>query len=140
MARYFQLAARLLLGAVFLYAAWTKLQQSWLVFAMSIDSYQLMPLWAVHVVARGLPWVEAALGVLLLVGYQVRWVAGFSTLILLGFFIAMLRSYGAGMGIDCGCFGVGEAISPKTLARDGALLSLCGGLTFAAMREARRAQ
>jgi hypothetical protein len=52
------LALRLLLGAVFVYAAYTKLRQSWLLFALSIDSYQLLPEWAVYAVARTLPAAE----------------------------------------------------------------------------------
>src|SRR6188508_48370 len=60
------LALRVLLGAVFIYAAYTKLRQSWLLFALSIDSYQLLPEWAVFALARTLPWLELALGVLLI--------------------------------------------------------------------------
>ena len=43
MVRRLRLVLRLLLGAVFVYAAYTKLRQSWLLFALSIDSYQLLP-------------------------------------------------------------------------------------------------
>jgi hypothetical protein len=35
----------------------------------------------------------------------------------------MLVQYFRRVGIDCGCFGVGEALSAKTLARDGLLLT-----------------
>ena len=38
------------------------------------------------------------------------------------FFGLMVRAYVRGETIDCGCFGPGEAISPLTLLRDGALL------------------
>ena len=62
------LVLRLLLGAVFIYAAYTKLRQSWLLFALSIDSYQLLPEWAVYALARTLPLLELALGVLLMAG------------------------------------------------------------------------
>jgi hypothetical protein len=34
----------------------------------------------------------------------------------------MVVSYFTGAGIDCGCFGVGEPLSVRTLIRDGALL------------------
>ena len=37
-----------------------------------------------------------------------------------------------GLRIDCGCFGVGEALSAKTLARDGALLVCAIVLTISA--------
>src|SRR4051812_36594195 len=118
-----RLALRLVLGAVFLYAAYTKLSQSWLLFALSIDAYQLLPEWAVLTVARTLPWVELALGALLLTGWRLHYVAIAATAILAVFFSVMLFQYAHGAGIDCGCFGTGEALSVKTLARDGALLA-----------------
>ncbi len=117
------LVLRLLLGGIFIYAAWTKLRQPWLLFAMSIDSYHLLPEWGVLAVGRTLPWLELLLGLLLMTGIQLRYVATASTLLLAVFFAAMVRSYFKGQGIDCGCFGVGEAISPRTLVRDGALLA-----------------
>jgi uncharacterized membrane protein YphA (DoxX/SURF4 family) len=117
------LALRLMLAAVFLYAAWTKLKQPWLVFAMSIDTYQLLPEWAVLTLARTLPWVELGVGVLLLAGVWIRYTSAAAAALLAVFFGIMLVSYGKGMGIDCGCFGLGEALTAKTLARDGALLA-----------------
>jgi uncharacterized membrane protein YphA (DoxX/SURF4 family) len=117
-----QLFLRLILGAVFIYAAYTKLRQSWLLFALSIDSYQLLPEWAVLAVARTLPWFELALGVLLIAGVALRVLSVAATAILGLFFGVMLMSYFRGASIDCGCFGVGEALSVKTLARDGLLL------------------
>ena len=122
MIRPVTLALRLILGAVFLYAAYTKLSQPWLLFALSLDSYQLLPEWAVLAVARTLPWTELALGVLLLSGWKIRYASIAATAILALFFSIMLYQYAGGGGIDCGCFGVGEALSAKTLARDGALL------------------
>jgi uncharacterized membrane protein YphA (DoxX/SURF4 family) len=126
------LILRLLLGAIFLYAAWTKLRQSYLIFAMSIDAYQLLPEWAVLTVARALPWFELAVGILLLAGYKLRWVSIAATGLLVMFFALMLRSYIKGEGIDCGCFGVGDAISPKTLVRDGSMLAAALLLTVSA--------
>jgi uncharacterized membrane protein YphA (DoxX/SURF4 family) len=114
---------RVLLGGVFLYAAWTKLRQPWLVFALSIDAYQLLPEWAVLTTARVLPWLELAIGALLLTGVWLRYVSIVAAVILGVFFLTMLVSFGKGMGIDCGCFGVGEALTAKTLARDGLLLA-----------------
>ncbi len=120
--RWFLLTLRVLLGAVFLYAAYTKLSQSWLLFAMSINAYKVLPAWAVEVVARTLPWFELLLGLSLIAGIWLRYSSALAASILTVFFILMLRSYGLGMEIDCGCFGLGEPISPKTLIRDGALL------------------
>jgi uncharacterized membrane protein YphA (DoxX/SURF4 family) len=114
---------RLLLALVFLYAAYTKLKQPWLVFAMSIDAYQLLPEWAVLFFAQTLPWLELTIGVLLLLGLWIRFTSAAAAIMLGGFFTIMLVSYGRGMGIDCGCFGLGEALTAKSLARDGALLA-----------------
>ena len=131
------LVLRLVLGAIFLYAAWTKLRQSYLIFAMSIDAYQLLPEWAVLAVARALPWFELLMGVLLLVGYKLRWSAVAASGLLAMFFAMMLRSYIKKEGIDCGCFGLGDAISPKTLVRDGSMLAAALALTVAAFRKNR---
>jgi uncharacterized membrane protein YphA (DoxX/SURF4 family) len=56
------LGLRVLLAVVFLYAAYTKLRQPWLLFAMSIDAYQILPQWAVLALGRTLPWMELLLG------------------------------------------------------------------------------
>ncbi len=128
------LILRLVLGAVFCYAAWTKLRQPWLVFAMSIDAYRLLPSWAVFSVARTLPWIELTVGMLLLTGWLLRWFAPATTLLLTVFYAAMFRAWGAGGGIDCGCFGVGEQVSSLTLTRDGLLLAGSIILTIIALR------
>ncbi len=130
MTRWITLALRLVLGAIFLYAAWTKLRQPWLVFALSIDAYRLLPEWAVFTVARALPWLELVLGVLLISGLKIRYTALATATLLAGFYASMIYAYSAGSGIDCGCFGVGEAVSARTLVRDGALLAAAVALVI----------
>lgn len=128
------LALRLLLGAVFIYAAYTKLRQPWLLFALSIDSYQLLPEWAVLGLARTLPWFELALGVMLMAGTWLRYTSLAADALLTLFFAVMVLSYARGAGIDCGCFGVGEPLSVKTLARDGLLVAVASVLVVMAWR------
>ena len=135
MIRRAALALRVLLGAVFIYAAYTKLRQSWLLFALSIDSYQLLPEWAVFTLARTLPALELALGVLLVAGVWLRYLSVVAAAILALFFSVMIVSYFRGVGIDCGCFGVGEPLSLKTLVRDGLLL--LAALTLVLLARAR---
>lgn len=118
------LIGRVVLGAIFLYAAWVKLHSPWYMFAAAIDSYQMLPPPIVQFLAHTLPWFELLLGVLLVIGFQLRWIALLSALILFGFWFSMLRAYGLGLGIDCGCFGPGEKVSPLTLTRDGAMVLL----------------
>jgi uncharacterized membrane protein YphA (DoxX/SURF4 family) len=132
------LLLRIALGAVFMYAAYSKLRQSWLLFALSIDSYQMLPEWAVYAVARTLPWFELALGVLLVAGVWLRYLSIVAAAILAAFFTVMLVSYFRGGGIDCGCFGVGEALSAQTLARDGLLLAAAVTIAVSAWRTTRR--
>ncbi len=98
MIRRAALALRVLLGAVFIYAAYTKLRQSWLLFALSIDSYQLLPEWAVYALARTLPALELALGVLLVAGVWLRYLSVAATAILALFFSVMVVSYFRGAG------------------------------------------
>jgi uncharacterized membrane protein YphA (DoxX/SURF4 family) len=135
--RYVLIAGRLILGAIFVYAAYTKLREPWMLFAFAVNSYQLLPEWGVTLVARGLPWFELGLGLLLLSGWRIRWSSTVASGLLAFFFTLMLYTYiknpnsGA---IQCGCFGFGEKLGPLTLARDGALLAMAlvvAGLSFA---------
>jgi uncharacterized membrane protein YphA (DoxX/SURF4 family) len=128
------LVLRIVLGAVFLYAAWPKLTQPWMLFAMDIDAYQLLPPWGVIFVARTLPWAELVLGLWLISGRWLRLSALGSSLLLGSFFVLLVRAYLKGMQINCGCFGSGDIISPRTLLRDGALLAAAATLAVAAFR------
>ncbi len=134
------LVLRVVLAGVFLYAAYTKLRQPWLLFAMSIDAYGLLPEWGVLTTARVLPWLELAIGVLLLTGLALRVVSAVAVALLGVFFGIMMLSFGKGMGIDCGCFGVGEALTAKSLIRDGVLLLSAVMLCVMAFRQGRIAR
>jgi putative oxidoreductase len=110
-------ASRIFLAWLFIYAGYTKIQSP-LQFAGAIEGYDLLPSAAVIWVADILPWFEIVLGVFLLSGLKIRWAAAFSAG-LLGFFIVILTiTYFRGIEANCGCFGVGERISPLTLVRD----------------------
>ena len=77
---------RIVLGFIFLYAAYTKLHfgGGWhlgdyqFFFAMAIDSYKMLPMWAVEWMARVLPWFELTLGALLVIGDGLRWTGSIS--------------------------------------------------------------
>lgn len=76
-----------------------------------------------YALARTLPLLELALGILLMAGVWLRSLSIAAAAILALFFTVMVVSYFRGAGIDCGCFGVGEPLSARTLVRDGALLA-----------------
>lgn len=139
MKRALLIVGRLILAGVFIYAAYTKLRAPWLQFAVSLNSYKILPDNLLEPIARILPWCELALGLAILSGVLLRWSALIGTLLLGFFFAVMIRSYAAGLQIDCGCFGPGEALGPKTIIRDGLLLALSVALTWTAFRMRRSA-
>jgi len=119
------LALRIVLGAIFIYAAYLKLHESWRLFAMDIDAYGVLPsngIW-LELVARTLPWLEAALGVWLIAGFWLRGSATLAAAMMLGFIGLMTWARLKGLNINCGCFGTGEKISWITMLRDGSLLA-----------------
>jgi uncharacterized membrane protein YphA (DoxX/SURF4 family) len=122
--RWLLLVGRLILGGVFLYAGYVKLRQPWMLFAMSINSYQVVSESSTKFLAQTLPWFELALGLALLTGRVLRWSATVASALLLFFFGVMLHAYMKNLEIFCGCFGVGEKLGPLTLIRDGSLAAL----------------
>ncbi|MGB7081556.1 MAG: MauE/DoxX family redox-associated membrane protein, partial [Candidatus Acidiferrales bacterium] len=111
--RLLLLLGRLALAVIFLAAAYGKLRPqnavpwtlsslkitpsslglSMTFFAMQVDSYQMLPAWAVSPFAHTLPWVEFGLGILLLAGVGLRYVGVASTLLLAVFWAVVIRSY-----------------------------------------------
>jgi uncharacterized membrane protein YphA (DoxX/SURF4 family) len=136
--RWTLLALRVILGAVFVYGGYVKLREPWALFAMGIDSYNLVPFRFVEPLARTLPWFEVVVGLLLIVGLWLRLSSAAVSLTLLVFMAAMLHAYAKGQQINCGCFGPGEPISKLTLLRDGSLLAGSLFLTSMALRRPRR--
>src|SRR4051812_18303092 len=106
---------RVVLGLIFVYAGYIKLKDPWQLFAASIVSYDLVPLWMAEWTAKILPWLEVAGGAGLLVGWRFLPPASIGTaLLLLVFNTLVWRAFLQGKEIDCGCFGPGEALTWKT--------------------------
>jgi uncharacterized membrane protein YphA (DoxX/SURF4 family) len=139
------LLGRLTLAGIFLVAAYAKLKPqadvawsagsvrtSLAMFAMQVDSYQLLPASAVNFVAHTLPPFELFLGLWLLSGVLLPLSALATTVLLGGFFSVIVRSYRMGLEINCGCFGPGERLGPWTLVRDGSMLALAIAVTIGA--------
>ncbi len=139
---------RLVLAAVFIYAGYAKLFRPDMsprpsipiarsLFALQIDSYQMLPAWAVLLVAKWLPIVEIAIGLLLLIGFGLRLWAVLVTLIIGGFFAVVLRAYFLHLDINCGCFAKPEPLTGWTVLRDGVLFLLAVLMTVFAFQETR---
>lgn len=136
--RWSQHILRLVLGLIFVYAAYRKLTEPWIVFAAAVDSYSIVPSFWAPWIARTLPWFEGALGMMLIAGVALRASAVASAALLAGFFILMAYSYAIGKTINCGCFGSGDMLGPTTLARDGVLVAVAFGLVWLVQRTRRR--
>src|SRR5215467_12721182 len=91
------LLLRIALGAIFVYAAWVKLREPWQLFALAVESYKMLPLWAVEWTARTLPWLELAIGLALIAGLGLRISATITSAVLLVFIGALVRAKLKGM-------------------------------------------
>jgi uncharacterized membrane protein YphA (DoxX/SURF4 family) len=138
--RILLLVGRVVLGSIFLISAYTKLHfnGSWhfgdyhFLFAMAVDSYNMLPLWAVEIVARVLPILEALLGAFLVLGVGLRWVASFTSALIFVFIAAMTRALILHIQIKCGCFGNDDPLTIWTLLRDSSFLVLALAVTIGA--------
>ena len=99
---------------------------------VAVRAYDVLPEAAVEVVAALLPWVELALGVLLLAGVGVRLVAALSAVLLVVFVAGVTQAWVRGLSIDCGCFGGGGAVEPGETTYVQELLRDAGFLLMAA--------
>lgn len=108
---------RLFVAGLFIVAGYAKLAHRF-EFELAVESYQILPVWGVIAVAHALPWLEVVLGLLLLRGWQLHWFATLSTALLAFFLATMAITFARGVQATCGCFGLGEPVSPRTLLRD----------------------
>ncbi len=118
---------RLGLAAVWLGAGIVKVLDP-LQTTVAVGAYAVLPASGVAVVAAVLPWVEIALGLLLVGGLGTRVAATLSAVLLLAFVAGVAQAWARGLSIDCGCFGGGGAVAPgetayvTELLRDAGLL------------------
>ena len=106
------LLARLILGGVLLVAGGLKVFKP-AESANAVAAYKLMPTELAHLIGYALPWLEVAIGLLLIIGLLVRPAAVLSGLIMFVFIGAIASVWARGMLIDCGCFGGGGEIDPS---------------------------
>jgi uncharacterized membrane protein YphA (DoxX/SURF4 family) len=100
-----------------------------------INAYRILPYDLAEMVGFALPFVEIAIGALLLLGCATRLLAGLSAALLVAFIIGIVWVWSHGYRIDCGCFGGGGDLAADQsptylvdLVRDTGLLLLALGL------------
>lgn len=126
------LSARLGLAAVWLFTGGSKIGDL-AASGRAVNAYRVFPYEVATAIGTILPFVEIALGVLLLVGLATRLTAAFSALLLMVFVAGIISAWARGLAIDCGCFGGGGDLAagqdPRygpELIRDLGFLALAG--------------
>jgi len=97
------LAARLLLGAVFIYASIDKIAHP-AAFAEAVYNYQILPGPLIHLTALVLPWMELVLGLFLMSGLFREGSVFMVSALMVIFLSAMVFNLARGLDIHCGCF------------------------------------
>lgn len=127
--------ARIGLAAVWLISGGLKIADPEQTY-VAIQAYDVLPAGIVGAIAAALPFVEIALGILLLAGLGTRLVAAASLVLLAAFIAGVTQAWARGLSIDCGCFGGGGAVSsaetryPQEIARDLGFVLLAGWLVI----------
>jgi uncharacterized membrane protein YphA (DoxX/SURF4 family) len=125
--------ARLGLAAVFLVSGVLKAVDPDTTY-VAVRGYDVLPKAGVALVAAVLPWLEIAVGLLLVAGVATRVVATIAAALLLVFVAGVTQAWARGLSIDCGCFGGGGAVDPgataygRELLRDAGFLVMAGWL------------
>jgi len=133
--RWFGLAARLVVGGVWIVAGALKLPDPG-ESVRAVRAYQLLPESVVPTVGHLLPVLEVVLGVCLVLGLLTRLAASVSVLLFAAFVFGISWAWAQGLQIECGCFGGGgtsEGASseyPWEIARDVGLAALSAYLLW----------
>ena len=129
-------AARLALAAVWLVAGGLKVGDL-AASGRAVNAYDLFPYEVAKVIGAAQPFLEIALGLLLLAGLAVRLSAGISAGLLVIFIAGIISAWARGLQIDCGCFSTGGELgagqTPQytwDLVRDAGFLLLAGILLW----------
>ncbi|HDP68842.1 MAG TPA: DoxX family membrane protein [Candidatus Marinimicrobia bacterium] len=125
---YLRIVVRVILGFLFLYAALDKITNPQK-FAEIIYNYRLLPIELLNLCAVIVPWLEAFIGLALLLGIWVETAALLLSGITVIFIILIISAILRGLDIECGCFSLdaaGSLVSWKRVAED--ILILAGGI------------
>lgn len=128
--------ARLVLAVVWAWAAFAKIADPDQA-AIAVRAYRILPEALVKPVAWGLPFLELAIAVLLLLGIRTRLAAFLSLGLLVVFVAGVASAWARGLSIDCGCFGGGGVSAgvdwttyATEIARDAGLMAVSAWLAW----------
>ncbi len=106
------LLARLTLAVVWLVAGLIKAAEPYFLQVAAVKAFQLAPESLVGTIAVVQPYLEIAIGLLLLLGLATRLAAVLSVLAMVVFLVGVISAAARGLSIDCGCFGGGGTVAP----------------------------
>ena len=133
--KWFGLAARLVVGGVWIVAGALKLPDP-AASVRAVRAYDLLPESIVPTVGHLLPVLEVVLGLCLVLGALTRLAGVVSALLFVAFIIGIASVWSRGIRIECGCFGGGgydenaTSAYPWEIARDVGLLLLSAYLVW----------
>ena len=119
--RFVLALCRIVTGALFLYAAWTKLPDM-ATFAGEVANYRMLPAVAVPFVAAVVVGVEVVAGIALVIGVFARPAAIAISGLLIVFIAGLSQALVRGIDLRCGCFGGDEVATWWTVVRDVGML------------------
>ena len=111
---WIELAARWILGGMFVYASYNKILAP-AVFAKIIYGYGLFPAMFINLIAIIVPFLEFVAGLALIIGFYPRSAALIVNAMLLVFITALSINLIRGHEFDCGCFSINSS-GQKTFA------------------------
>jgi uncharacterized membrane protein YphA (DoxX/SURF4 family) len=146
---------RLILGPIFMYAGYSKaflpnshfwpwfffkfsLSTNIANFAFQVDAFKLLSPAGVQFVAHTLPFTEIVLGLLVLIGWQLRIFVTMLAAIMVGFSVVVTRAYLLHMNINCGCFATPQPIDMQKVLEDAGMAILAVTMAVFAIIEARK--
>ncbi len=120
---YLSVACRVLLGAIFIAFALSKILRP-AVFALNTVDYGMMPSFGVNLWALALPWAELVVGLFLVLGIRTRAAATLIGAMNVIFIVGLVWAILHHLPINCGCVGeVGEPVNwLKVLKNTGMLV------------------
>ena len=122
---YLSLFCRLLLGAIFISFALSKVLRP-VVFALNVVDYGMMPSWGVNLWSLILPWAELLVGLFLVLGIRTRAAATLIGAMNVIFIAGLVHAILSHMPINCGCVGeVGEPVNWLKVCKNFGMLVMC---------------
>ncbi|MEO8445849.1 MAG: MauE/DoxX family redox-associated membrane protein [bacterium] len=110
--KYFLIALRIIVGALFIYASHDKLfnQED---FSKAIYNYRFLPEIFINIFAIVIPYIELIAGLFLIFGIYKRGSSLIIIILLIMFIIALSQAYIRGLDINCACFELKNELESK---------------------------